>query len=304
MDGLGWCAFQLIVVFGLCGCGGAGGNSELAIPIAPPVTLLAVGDIAQCTAAADPQQSAAGKTAQLVSTLSQDAPILSLGDNVYFSGTASEFAGCYQSTWGKFLQRTWATPGNHDYGVAQASGYFDYFGARAGPDRRGFYAVNIGNWKILSLNSIAPAGVNSEQMLWLRAELAKSPVTCTLAAWHYPRFSSSGVHGSMTEMREIWRTLQEAKVDVVLAGHDHLYERFARLDADGVLDANGIRSFVVGTGGAALYPFKSPVVTGSEARVENAFGVLRMTLHEDRYAWEFIDTAGAVRDAGSDSCRI
>jgi acid phosphatase type 7 len=67
-------------------------------------------------------------------------------------------------------------------------------------------------------------------------------------------------------------------VDVALVGHDHLYERFALQDHSGAADPNGIRQFVVGTGGRALYSFNSPVAN-SEGRDNNAHGVLKLTLH-------------------------
>jgi hypothetical protein len=59
-------------------------------------------------------------------------------------------------------------------------------------------------------------------------------------------------------MRDLWRVLYAANVDVVINGHDHTYERFAPQDPDGRLDpAHGIREFVVGTGGSPLYEFPS-----------------------------------------------
>jgi hypothetical protein len=101
-------------------------------------------------------------------------------------------------------------------------------------------------------------------------------------------------------MRDFWDLLHEAGAEIVLSGHDHLYERFAPQDPDGRPDAaRGIRQFVVGTGGAVLYP-SGAGRPNSEARL-STFGVLRLTLRADGYDWEFISVAGS-RDAGTGSC--
>jgi hypothetical protein len=103
-------------------------------------------------------------------------------------------------------------------------------------------------------------------------------------------------------MAGIWQTLYDFGADVVLAGHDHDYERFGPQDAAGRADtARGLRSFVVGTGGASLYAFAT-IRANSEARVAGQFGVVRLTLHNDRFHWDFIDTAGATRDSGDAPC--
>ncbi len=101
-------------------------------------------------------------------------------------------------------------------------------------------------------------------------------------------------------MRELYRILYNANVDLVLTGHDHLYERFAPQDADGRLDTvRGIREFVVGTGGVPLYDFQA-VKPNSEVRLK-AHGVIRLTLSSDRYQWDFLATAGPG-DNGSTAC--
>ena len=101
-------------------------------------------------------------------------------------------------------------------------------------------------------------------------------------------------------MREIWRILYEAGADVVMNGHDHLYERFAPQDPDGRPDRiRGIRQFTAGTGGAPLYQPGTPR-PNSEVRV-SAFGLLKLTLASDGYQWEFAPVSGA-RDAGTGTC--
>ena len=96
-------------------------------------------------------------------------------------------------------------------------------------------------------------------------------------------------------MAPLWRTLARAKADVVLAGHDHHYERFGPID--------GIRSFVVGTGGRSHYPVLVQR-RGSQAVNDREFGVLRLTLRADSYSWRFVPVAGATyTDVGSGRCR-
>lgn len=287
--------FMLLAAFALTSCGSDSSDE--------PYTLISAGDIAQCDIAA-PKDTNAFKTASLVERLlmqaGDKAAVLTLGDNVYYTGILQEYQGCYEATWGKFKARTWATPGNHDYGVANAVGYFDYFGARAGPSRSGIYKQALGNWSLFALNSNVAADPASGQMAWIKAEVAAS-TGCKLAAWHFPVVSSS-TRGNNATMQAIWAELAARKVDIVLQGHEHLYERFAPMQSDGTADAaNGIRSFVVGTGGAALYDFGA-TKPNSEVRIKN-FGVLVLKLYASRYEWSFQTVDGAVLDSGSANCK-
>jgi hypothetical protein len=286
----------LLVVFTQTSCGGNASDE--------PYTLIAAGDIAQCDIAA-PKDTNAYKTASLVERLlvqsGDKAAVLTLGDNVYYTGMLQEYQGCYEATWGKFKSRTWATPGNHDYGVANAVGYFDYFGARAGPNRTGIYKQALGNWSLFALNSNVAADAGSGQMAWLKSEVVANS-GCKLAAWHFPVVSSSA-RGNNATMQAVWAELATKKVDIVLQGHEHQYERFAPMQSDGTVDTtNGIRSFVVGTGGAALYDFAA-TKPFSEAQIKN-FGVLVLKLYASRYEWSFQTIDGAVLDSGGANCKI
>jgi hypothetical protein len=134
------------------------------------------------------------------------------------------------------------------------------------------------------------------------ADLAAHPARCTLAYWHKPLFSS-GAHGGTTELTDIWTALHRAGADLVLNGHDHVYERFAPQDPAGRPDAQrGIRQFVVGTGGKASTEF-GPPKANSETRNSGTRGVLRIELHPEGYDWRFAPVAGAdFADSGSDRC--
>jgi 3',5'-cyclic AMP phosphodiesterase CpdA len=270
-----------------------------------PVNVYAAGDIARCTHP-DPRWSGAAGTAEVVAAgLAADpnAVVLALGDLTYTGGRAEGLANCYAPTWGKFKERTWPVPGNHEYYTAKAGPYFAYFGERAG---RGYYAKTVGSWRLIALDSNLGPAPQAAQLAWLRDELANNPARCTLAYWHHPLYSSGG-HGSMPNMREAWELLYRAGAELVLAGHDHDYERFAPQDAHGKLDrARGIRQFVVGTGGAYATPFLW-TVKHSELRDSNRNGVLRLRLAEGSYEWQFLESSNSVpnsgpADHGSEQC--
>jgi hypothetical protein len=227
--------------------------------------------------------------------------VLTLGDNTYPDGLLSEFTLYYAPTWGRLKDITHPSPGNHDYGSGNADGYFDYFGAAAGPRGKGFYSYDLGDWHLISLNSNVEREAGSEQEQWLRADLAAHSARCTLAYWHHPRFSS-GNHGGDRSVQAFWNALHAAGADVVLNGHDHSYERFAPQDPGGARSPNGIREFVVGTGGKSLRGF-SNVQPNSEVRSGDSFGVLALTLHPRGYEWRFVPAgSGSFTDSGSDAC--
>jgi len=260
--------------------------------------LVGAGDIATCSHEHDEE------TAALLEDI--EGTIFTLGDNVYQKGAAKEFADCFDPSWGLFLDRIRPAPGNHDYDAAGAEPYFAYFGAAAGDPTQGYYSYDLGAWHIIVLNSncddVDGCDAESAQADWLRGDLADHPADCTLAYWHHPLFSS-GKHGNHEMMAPLWSILDDAGADVVLSGHDHIYERFAPQDAEGGASEEGIREFVVGTGGASLYDLDT-TQDNSEIRDNKTFGVLKLTLHPDGLDWEFVPVAGSTfTDSGSDSCR-
>ena len=261
--------------------------------VVTPWTLVGAGDIADC------DSRGAEATAELLDSI--PGIVFTLGDNAYPSGTAQQFASCYQPTWGRHRSRTRPAPGNHDYLTPGASGYFGYFGANAGDSTKGYYSYDLGSWHIVVVNSVIATTPSSAQIAWLQNDLASHPAMCTLAYWHYSLFSS-GMY-AVPAMRTTWRVLYDAGADVVLAGHDHFYERFRPQSPDGVFDsARGIREFVVGTGGDEHQPFVT-IAPNSEVRNNKTFGVLKLSLYADRYHWEFVPAAGGTfSDSGSALC--
>jgi hypothetical protein len=256
--------------------------------------LVGAGDIAGCSWLDDEATAAVLDGIQ--------GTVFTTGDNAYPDATPQEFANCYHPSWGRHKQRTRPSVGNHDYNTASAAGYYGYFGAAAGDPTKGYYSYDLGAWHIVVLNSTIETHAGSPQLQWLAADLAANPRICTLAYWHRPRFSS-GLHGSSLDVKPFWDVLHAAGADVVLAGHDHDYERFAAQDPNGAADpVNGIRQFVVGTGGSTLRAFSS-TAANSEARDHSTWGVLKLTLFPSHYQWQFVPAGGSgFTDSGSGGC--
>ncbi len=274
-------------------------GSDLRVP-PPEVKLIAVGDIASCDSEHD--EAVAQVVARLPGTLAI------LGDVVYEVGSTAEFENCYKPAWDAQRSRARPAVGNHEYRTPGAAAYYAYFGPAAGDPARGYYSYELGNWLILVLNSnceeIGGCSVGSAQHQWLRSALAASSAYCQLAYWHHPQFTSSEFNSGDPGMGDIWQLLYAFGVDVVLNGHDHLYERYAPHDADGVDDpAFGIRQFIVGTGGRSLYPFQRLVHPNSQVRNNTEYGVLLLTLHPRSYDWMFVPVeGGSFQDADGTSC--
>jgi hypothetical protein len=274
---------------------GVRGEADVAVvPPAGPVVFVGAGNIADCGTTTDEA------TAQLLDEI--EGTVFTAGDNAYPDGSASDYADCYEPTWGRHKDRTRPTPGNHDYHTTGAAGYFDYFGANAGEPGKGYYSFELGEWQVIALNSNIEMRAGSEQEQWLRAELAASGKICTIAYWHHPRFSS-GHLGNFPESGPLWDALYEGGAEVIVAAHTHIYERFAPQTPAGDHDADdGIRQFVVGTGGTTLHPLGAPK-PNSEVRNNDTHGVLKLTLGDGTYAWEFIPIEGRTfSDQGSGVC--
>ena len=284
--------------------GGKTGTASITVPAPPPPAgteiLVGAGDIASCSSSGDEA------TANVLDGIS--GTIFTLGDNAYERGTSTEYAECYGSSWGRHKGRTKPTPGNHEYGTTGAAGYFAYFGSAAGAQGQGYYSYDLGAWHIIVLNSntscsTISCAADSPQGQWLRTDLQLNSKPCTLAYWHHPRFNSGAQHGNNTSVAPFWDLLYQYGADVVLNGHEHLYERFAPQRPDATADPNGIRQFTVGTGGKEHYSFKSVLEPNSEKRNSTADGVLKLTLRATDYSWEFVAAAGSsFTDTGTGTC--
>jgi hypothetical protein len=280
------------------------GDPPLDPPADPPPPddypqLLAAGDIADCTPGAE----------QTAAVLDQfPGTVAALGDTAYEHGSDADFANCYDPTWGRHKQRTRPTVGSHEYDTPGAAGYWNYFGAAAGEPGKGWYSYDLGAWHIVVLNSscaeVGGCFEGSPQVEWLREDLAAHPSECTAAYWHVPRYSSGQKHGDDLNYVAMWQVLYEFGVEFVMSGNDHHYERFAPQTPFGDVDlTDGIRQFVVGTGGRFLRPMTDTAPANSQARDNTTFGVLRVDLLDWGYEWEFVPVEGGTyTDSGTDAC--
>jgi hypothetical protein len=263
------------------------------------VTLVGAGDIAGCS-----EQGRSSATADLLGRIG--GTVYALGDNVQGQGDIDEFRNCYDPTWGKYKKRTKPSVGNHEYHTTGAKPYYDYFGARAGRPSRGYYSYDRGRWHVVVLNSncgqVGGCENNSPQGRWLRNDLRNNPSRCTLAYFHHP-LQATGLNTPSPQVRSFWAMLHDRNADVILSGHAHRYERHAPMTPAGRRSADGIRQFVVGTGGAdggdEVYRSQTPNL--QKLKIGTS-GVLRLNLRADSYAWKFVPVAGSFKDSGTDSC--
>lgn len=307
-----------------------GGEPKKKCPNPPGPTsevMLAVGDIAYCQGKSEDNVKA---SAQYIS--GTPGTVAVLGDLAYQYGTPDEFQNCYGKYYDSFVNRTYPTPGNHEYyykcnagsQTCDAAPYFDWFKSQPGIPAvvqgmqigEGWYSYKLGSWKIYVLNSNGsePSGAacgwvkcdpGSPQYEWLKTQLAKDKQagSCTLAYWHHPLFNS-GNKGASTQVKDFWQLLYQANAELVLNGHQHMYERFAPQTPNGVSDPQkGIREFIVGTGGAELNQSTPSGIANSQVRIAKTVGVLKLTLRQNGYDFAFVDSkTGAVLDSGSGSC--
>ena len=273
----------------------------------PDPVLLAAGDIAACSHEGDTATAA-------ILAKHPDATVQTLGDNAYDKGTPRQF-GCYHDTWGLALERTHPALGGHDYMTEGAAGYFGYFGDVLAPyaptatdPTMGWYAYDLGQWRVIVLNStcdrIGGCDGGSPQVAWLRAELVAHPATCSLAVIHNPRFQL-GPQGERTPGRP---ALGGARRRRCRDGPERGQPRVRATRADAAQrrcrPGGGIRQFVVGTGGRSHYRFSEGAThPNTETGDDDTFGVLKLTLHSDAYSWEFLPEAGKTySDSGDQDC--
>ena len=284
-----------------------------------PILVAAAGDIAG-------RVNRHVETARLLLELNRRGPldaVLTLGDLQYPRGDLHDFLAFYDPSWGREPLRglTHPVPGNHEYdqGRTDARGYFDYFNGpgqwtgQAGDRDKGYYSFDLGAWHLVAINSSdschrISCAPGSPMYRWLAADLAATKKKCVLAYWHHPRFQVGASHGDNSAIAPIWNLLVDAGAELVLAGHDHNFQQLVRLGKDGQPSPTGVRSFVVGTGGAGAYPSwddrEHP--GAAETRFSRRMGVLLLTLTPLDFSWRFVATNGTplgeTLAAGRDEC--
>ncbi len=237
------------------------------------------------------------ETARLIK--GQPGPVLALGDLAYRSGSIAEYDHCYHPAWGSFKDRTFPTLGNHEtkfLGLGYATYWSEHFANRL------YYSFDYKGWHIVSLNSEIDSGPASAQSKWLSHDLRRTDSRCVLAYFHRPAFSSQARPGS-EGARHLFDMLYRAGASVVLSGHNHFYERTAPLSPLGSIEPQqGLRQFVVGTGGSELKPARK-ARPFTKKIVANHWGVLKIALYAEHYSWEFVAApGGTVLDSGQATC--
>jgi hypothetical protein len=237
--------------------------------------------------------------------LSEADAVLALGDLQYTNGALDKFMTGYDPSWGRYAPITYPAAGNHEYSTPNGQGYFDYWTSKGRPTGgvgAGYYSVDLGSWRVIALNSNCvqvPCAEGSAQNDFLEQALVTTQ-PCILAFWHHPLFNSGSVHGAEIQagMPAFWDDLFAAHADVVLNGHEHNYQRYAQQDPAGQATSNGIREFVVGTGGKSHYGLLAAKDPNYQFGNATDFGVLKLRLGDNSYSWDFVAANGTVLDAG------
>jgi acid phosphatase type 7 len=227
---------------------------------------------------------------------------LPLGDEQYEEGTYSAFKQVYDKAFGRFKNITYPVAGNHEWVTPHAAGYFKYFGKRAGTPKKPWRAFSpVKGWLVLLLDSncefVGGCGKSSPQGKWIQQKLAKTHAQCVMATMHHPRRTSGEYHGitnTINRAKRLWASLTPGGADLVLNGHDHIYERFRKF--------SGVQQFTVGTGGKNHYEI-TVHSKGSQKVFNNHYGVLELTLSSNgTYDYAFHSVNGKVLDSGSERC--
>jgi acid phosphatase type 7 len=222
----------------------------------------------------------------------QQAWLIEAGDLAYPKATVKRLNDCHEPHLGMFRQRL-AVPGNHDIDDGGGEGFRTLFPAVP-------RSVNLdGLWRVVLLDSNLRGKAAKRQLVWLDEQLRRRRDGCLIAVWHHPRWSA-GWHGDDDRQARLWQRLAGVAA-ITVHGHDHHYEALPPLDTAGLSSEQGTRSFVVGNGGAALYPairnrHQSKIVSGR-------WGFLRLDLSGRHYAWREIGTGGETLDSGEGDCR-
>jgi hypothetical protein len=276
----------------------------------PPSTstvILAAGDVHNATGT--------NVTSPLLANNPHDA-VIGLGDLQYESGSLAQYNAAFASNWARTAPniKMFPAPGNHD---GAKGGYCGYFTGKVpndpcpiSPDSaRQRYKAVVGGVSIYSMDTGSSSGtgdLTAADKAWLDGMLAADANRCQIVYMHHPRYSGGNNHGSSGGLADDWAMMMSRNVDIVLAGHEHIYERYARMGANGQPDAtNGIREFLVGTGGHSHYGLAA-ALPGVQARNATAFGVLKLTINptSGAYSWNFLPAGGAsFTDTGSETCR-
>jgi hypothetical protein len=294
-------AIGTLIAAGVAGCMPEQLLSPSLLSATDSVTLVGAGD---CHALLSNPAKLTGAMMRDFMTANPSAIPFALGDNAGDTGSVVDYQH-FDLHWGFLRQYGMRMQiGNHDVKAdPSARAYYDYCtqnGLQSGGFGKGYYAETLGNWRVYWMNS--EYGQTAETT-WLTADL-KAHLGLRIAAfWHKPLFVSTGNNPiPSTYVKPWWRLLTQYGAELVVTAHTHRYERFAPLLVDGTRSVQGLREFIVGTGGGFLSTISSVHPASEVQAVER--GIFRLDLNPDSYGWRFTDIHGVVRDEGTQTCKV
>jgi len=299
----------------------------------PPAgqVLIGAGEITTCSSLGTSQ------TATLIQnqiTADPTTIVFTAGNNVATATAgAGNYTTCFDPTWGRFKSNMHAALGDMDFRSTSGSAPYDYFGAAIGSSK-GYYSFDVGSWHIIVLNTTAEgagkcawsqdpisrtncASSEAPELDWLQLDLTANTKPCLLAiSWERRLYTStSGSLGRNSDMNAAAEMMRAAGLDVLISAKDQQYERFPKLNVDGVADPAGFAQFIVGTGGRSLAAMHTPAtgnpvaaqfggrVDAQNKPIPDSWGVIKFTLNANSYDWTWVGTNPSdFSDSGTQAC--
>ncbi len=260
--------------------------------------VVAVGDMACAPGGRVTERTCRDADAADLARQYRPVAVLALGDQQYGTGSLSDYRRAYARTWGRFRSITKPVPGDDAY---DGTGYYTYFRRQTRPP--GYYAFDVGSWRVYAINDNCTRIDCDAELAWLDQDLRDNPRACSAIMMHTPLYSSGIEHGGNPRVvRPFWRVALRHGVDLSLAGHMHQYERLAPMGLGGRADPDGLTSFVAGTGGKSMRSLTEGRAAHSEQFHNATAGILSLRLGKGRFGWRFRTVDGYNIDAGSQAC--
>lgn len=190
---------------------------------------------------------------------------LHLGDMAYGEGTFFQFELFMFQVYAPIMHRLamWPTIGNHEYKTNFGQPYLDVYYlpemAVLPEDQEYFYSFDYGNVHFVSVDSndrrllLSIGDVEDDMLEWLEADLEASDAEWKIVFMHHPPYSSSERDINRLVRSSLLPIFERTGVDLVLAGHDHHYERTIPILSGEPNDTDEAITYIVsGAGGAGL----------------------------------------------------
>jgi 3',5'-cyclic AMP phosphodiesterase CpdA len=188
--------------------------------------------------------------------------VLTVGDNAYENGTREDVITRYLVPYADLLARVplFAAIGNHDTYHDNAKSFLEMVEL---PGHERYYGFRWGSAHFICLDTNIDYGIGSEQRRWLGEELLRAQdAKWRIVYFHHPLYSSSANGSELDARTALGPIFDEQRIDLVLSGHDHNYERTVPIRgskaageaAPSYADPEGTIYIVTGGGGKRLYP--------------------------------------------------